>query len=180
MVEFDGRIVSCFLGAIVDGHIVKVDIRLAVLIISRLLIEICDEDLAAPWMIVRWTLTSFISIGCDVDVAAEEENFATHVDTCIAVRSRRRGTEMIACQCLGQCDDSRARIIALNYDRLTVVDLDIGCWKTKLIILPVHEPGVFVHFDLGIAWLCRLYQASQPRSLLSKHVEGASHDKVLV
>ena len=180
MVEFDGRLVSCFLGAIVDGHIVKVDISLAVLKISRLLIEICDEELAAPWMIVRWSLTSFISICCDVDVAAEEENFATHVDASVAVCSRGRGTEMIACQGLSQCDDARARIIAVNYDRLAVVDLNIGCWKTKLIILPVHEPSILIHFDLGIAWLCRLYQASQPRSLLSKHVECASHDKVLV
>ena len=159
---------------------VKVHISLAVLKISRLLIEICDEELAAPRMIVRWSPTSFISVGCDVDVAAEEEDFATHVDSSVAISSRKSGTKMIACQCLGQRDDARARIIAVNYDGLTVVDLDISCWKTKLIVLPVHEPGVLVHFDLGIAWLCRLYQASQPRSLLSKHVEGASHDEVLV
>ena len=178
--ELDGRLISVFLGAIVDGHIVKVDISLAVHEISRLLIEICNEELAAPRMIIIWSPTSFISIGCDVDVAAEEEDFATHVDSSVAVCSRKSGTEMIACQCLGQRDDARARIIAVNYGGLTVVDLDISGWKTKLIILPIHEPGVLVHFDLGIAWLCRLYQASQPRSLLSKHVEGASHDEVLV
>ena len=87
---------------------------------------------------------------------------------------------MIACQRLSQRDDARAIIIAFDYDGFTVVDLDICGWETKLIMLPIHEPGVLVHFDHGIAWLCRLYQASQPRSLLSKHVEGASHDEVLV
>ena len=87
---------------------------------------------------------------------------------------------MIACQRLGQRDDARARIIAFDYGGFTVVDLDIGGWKTELVILPVHEPGVLVHLYHGIAWLCGLYQASQPRSLFSKHVEYASHNEVLV
>ena len=87
---------------------------------------------------------------------------------------------MIACQRLGQRDDARAHIIAFDYGGFTVVDLDIGGWKTELVILPVHEPGVLVHLDHGIAWLCGLYQASKSRSLFSKHVEHASHNEVLV
>ena len=87
MVELDGGLVGCFLRAIVDGHVVKVDISLTILEISRLLSEICDEELAAPRMIVRWSHTRFISIGCDVNVAAEEEDFAAHVNSTVAVCS---------------------------------------------------------------------------------------------
>ena len=130
MVELEGRLFSCFLGATVDGHIVKVDISCAILVISRPLSEFCDEELAAPRIRVSHSHTSFISIGCDVDVAAEEEDFAAHVNASVTVCSRKRPTEMIACQLLCQRDYARVFIIAFNYNGFTVVDLDISGGKT--------------------------------------------------
>ena len=177
MVELDGRLVSCFLGAIVHGNIVEINLTLAIREVSWLN-KVRDKNLAAVWSRISRCHAHSISAGSDIDIAVEQEDFATHVNTTIAICSGLSLSEMIASQRFSESHKTGVRVVALNYDCLTIVDVNVCRREAKHVTVNIVKARAY-HQSILVR-VGRVKKSSKSVSLGAEHVELASHNQVFV
>ena len=84
IMELDSSEISLLLRAIEDGNIVQVDLTVAVRKVCWLKV-VGHKDLAAEWARISVGHAVGVSAGGDVYIAAEKEDFSTHIHTVIAI-----------------------------------------------------------------------------------------------
>ena len=87
---------SCLLRAVVHCNVVEIDGALPVGKVCAWVEEVRDEDLASVWLWVGRSHAQGVSARGDIDVAAESQDFTTHVDALVIVFCGLLSPEVVA------------------------------------------------------------------------------------